>query len=165
VTPFAPCLGGRCLDLTVSCGPAQFRGALTALGSGGAGASLTELRLRSSLCGPQALVLEGVAMLPGSLPQLRSLHLSAYSLVFSSGESVRSLLMAPGGRLERLELSVRGMAGPTLETIADEVSRCVRPSGGHRLLWRVIVWRVPSCRVTGSAAGVAGVAQAADTDG
>jgi hypothetical protein len=108
--------------LGLSSDPAPFRDALTALGSGGAGASLTDLRLESYRYDRTRLALEGVKMLPGALPRLRALCISAECFDFSS-ESVRSLLLAPGALLATLELKVTGAAGHTLDAIADEVSR------------------------------------------
>jgi hypothetical protein len=102
---------------------------LTALGSGGGGASLTELRLKSGLYFQHPLPLEGVEMLPGSLPQLRTLSLYTNRMEFTDRVSVRSLLLAPGCLLATLVLYAPGAGGLTLEAIADEVSPArVRPA-------------------------------------
>jgi hypothetical protein len=131
------------LDLSFTCGATRLREVLTALGSGGAGASLTELRL--SFRAPLYTLPHGVEMLPGSLPQLRTLSLSVEHSHDTSGESVRSLLLAPGGLLTRLELLVPGAAVHMFEAIADEVSQMCRPHGAGRVFPQ-IVCRVLSCR-------------------
>jgi hypothetical protein len=114
------------LVLTLTCGPAQFRDALTALGSGGAGASLRELRL--FLKESDDACIDGVEMLPGSLPQLRFLQFSGCEL---SVNSARSLLLAPGGFFQKLELYAPGVAAHTLGTIADEVRAWVSSTADH----------------------------------
>jgi hypothetical protein len=159
-----PRVGGRCLDLTLYCGPAGFRDVWTAVGSGGAGASLRELRLHLQMPPYQCLPLEGVAILPGSLPQLHTLSLRANGHGVRR-ESVRSLLLAPGGRLERLDFEVWGVEGHVFEAIADEVSTCAPGRAGLASVVGCGHDHTVSRHVAGRTAGVAGVAQAAHTDG